>query len=163
MSVCFDDQQEAAFQKLLRRYDEGDSRVLPGLTFAQETFGAISPEVEAYMARRLGVSLAQLHQIATFYHMFHDVPCGRHLLTVCSSISCRLAGADDLLNHIKRRLNIAHAQTTDDGLFTLEVVECLGACHQAPALQVNGEFHGPMTRAKTDELLDRLAGGRERR
>jgi NADH-quinone oxidoreductase subunit E len=152
----FDEKSEKRFREILDGFPEGTSRVLPALNFAQEVFGAITPEVEEYMAERLSMPPARLREDLTFYHMYHRRPHGRYTLTVCNNISCNMLGSEELIEHLKERLGIDTGETTGDGLFTLEVAECIGACHQAPAFQVNGRFHGPLSLEEVDRLLERL-------
>lgn len=156
MNAEFDAASEKRFKEILEAFPEGTSRILPALYLAQETFGAITPEVEHYMAERLDVPAARLHEVLTFYHLYRKRPHGRYTLTVCNNISCNLLGSEGLLNHLKKRLGIGHGETSGDGLFTLEVAECIGACHQAPAFQVNGRFHGPLQLDEVDRLLEAL-------
>ncbi|MFC1572267.1 NAD(P)H-dependent oxidoreductase subunit E [Candidatus Eisenbacteria bacterium] len=157
MKTVFDAKGEELFQEILARFTLGNSRVLPTLHLAQAVFGAITPEVESYVADRLGLPISRVHEDVTFYHLYHPHPHGRYTLTICNNLSCLLCGSDALLAHLQKRLGIGPGETTEDGLFTLEVSECIGACHQAPAFQVNGRFHGPLNPAQVDELLDGLA------
>jgi len=159
VSLMFDTEHEERLREILEEFAEGTSRVLPVLNFAQEVFGAITPEVEAYLAERLDMPPARLREVLTFYHLYRKREHGRYTLTVCSNVSCSLLGADDLLTHLEERLGIGPGETTDDGLFTLETSECIGACHQAPAFQVNGRFYGPMSLDEVDRLLETLREG----
>jgi NADH-quinone oxidoreductase subunit E len=157
----FDRADEARFKETIEEFPEGTSRVLPVLHFAQEVFGAITPEVESYLAERLELPRARLHEVLTFYHLYRKSLHGRYTLTVCNNLSCHLLGSAGLLEHLEKRLGIGPGETTEDRLFTLEVSECIGACHQAPAFQVNGHFHGPLTLDEVDLLLKNLREGRE--
>lgn len=156
MSVAFTGEREYRFREILAEFCEGDSRILPALHYAQEVFGAITPEVEEYLAERLAVSRTRLREVCSFYHLFRSHRHGRYTITVCDNVVCRLAGSLDLLAVIEHRLAIRPGETTADGRFTLETVECLGACHQAPALQINGCFHGPLKPADLESMLDQL-------
>lgn len=157
MSVRFGKNAEERFRKILVEFDEGTCRVLPALNLAQEVFGAITPEVEEYMAERLGIPLQRLREVTTFYHMYRKHPHGRYTLTICNNLSCQLAGSRELIAHLGERLGAGPGETTRDGLFTIEVAECIGACQQAPAFQVDGRFHGPLPIGEIDRLLDELA------
>lgn len=161
MKSVFDKADEERFEETLEEFSEGTSRVLPVLHFAQEVFGAITPEVETYLAERLDIPLARLHEVLTFYHLYRKHPHGSYTLTVCNNLSCHLLGSEGLLEHLGKHLGIGPGETTEDGLFTLEVSECIGACHQAPAFQVNGHFYGPVTLDEIDLLLKSLREGRE--
>jgi NADH-quinone oxidoreductase subunit E len=158
VSVRFDKDGEERFQKILAEFTEGWSRVLPALHLAQEVFGAITPEVEVYMAERLDMPPARLREVLTFYHMYRKHPHGRYTLTICNNLSCELAGSRELLAHLGEKLGVAPGETTKDGLFTIEVAECIGACQLAPAFQVNGRFHGSLSLEEVDRLLEELAG-----
>jgi NADH-quinone oxidoreductase subunit E len=152
----FDTKQEEKLKEILEEFAEGTSRILPALNFAQEVFGAITPDVESFLAERLDMPPARLREVLTFYHLYHKSEPGRYTITVCNSLSCNLLGSEDLLTHLEKRLGVEPGGTTEDGLFTLETSECIGACHQAPAFQVNRRFYGPMSLDEVDQLLDRL-------
>jgi NADH:ubiquinone oxidoreductase subunit E len=154
--IGFDIKSEERFQEILEEFTEGTSRVLPALNLAQEVFGAITPEVEIYMAERLGIPLARLHEVLTFYHMYRKHRHGTYTLTVCKNLSCQLSGSTELLNSLRDRLGISPGETSSDSLFTIEVAECLGACHQAPAFQVDGRFYGSLSIEEVNNLIDRL-------
>jgi NADH:ubiquinone oxidoreductase subunit E len=156
VKIEFDEKTEERFDRILENFHEGTSRVLPALELAQEAFGAITPEVERYMADRLHIPLARLHEVLTFYHMFRKHPHGRYTLTVCNNLTCRLLGSAELLTHLRERLGIGPGETSGDGVFTIETAECLGACHQAPVFQIDGRFHGPLSLEEVDRLIDRL-------
>jgi len=91
-----------------------------------------------------------------YYSMLHRNPLGRYNLQVCTNVSCMVKGGEEILGHCKRRLGIGHKETTADGLFSLEEVECLGACCGAPAMQVNYDFYEDLTSEKIDALLKKL-------
>jgi NADH-quinone oxidoreductase E subunit len=134
------------------------SRLLAALYIAQEQYGWLSPEAIQRVANRLGLSAGQVYSTASFYTMFRLEPQGRYRIQVCEGLSCYLVGgAEPIIEHVARRLEITPGQTTPDGQFTLEVVECLAACDVAPALKVNDELHGHVTPDKIDELLAELA------
>ncbi len=157
MTVRFDEKHEKRLREILEEFPEGMSRIIPALNLAQEAFGAITPEVEEYMAVRLDVSQSQLHEDVTFYNLYRRKPHGRYTLTVCNDISCNILGSEPLLEHLKKRLGVEPGEVTSDGLFTIVVAECLGACDQAPVILVDGRPHGPLSPDDADRLLDRLA------
>ena len=126
--------------------------MLPILRLVQERFGAVSLEAEEWVAGLLEVSAAHVHEVVTFYTLFHREPIGRFHLQVCSNVSCWLRGSEQCLKQLSERLGIHPGQTTPDGKFTLSTVECLCACEMAPMLQLNDAYVGPLTPA----LLDRL-------
>jgi NADH-quinone oxidoreductase subunit E len=144
-------------EQILTRYPTKQAALLPVLWVAQETWGWISKEAAEEVARILEVSPAHVDGVLTFYTMYHLRPVGRHLIQVCTSISCHLLGAGRLLEHCRKRLGIGLEETTADGKFTLVEVECIAGCDRAPSIQVNDKYHEPMDVAKLDALLDRLS------
>lgn len=133
------------------------ARLLAALYLAQEQYGWLSPEAIERVASRLELSPGQVYTTASFYTMFKLAPRGKYLVQVCEGLSCYLAGgAEPILEHIARRLDIQPGETTPDGRFTLEVVQCLAACGTAPALRINDELYENMTFESIDELLERL-------
>lgn len=133
------------------------ARLLAALYLAQEQYGWLSPEAIERVASRLELSPGQVYTTASFYTMFKLAPRGKYLVQVCEGLSCYLAGgAEPILEHIARRLDIQPGETTPDGRFTLEVVQCLAACGTAPALRINDELYENMTFESIDELLEKL-------
>ncbi len=142
--------------RILARYPTKQAALLPILWVAQETWGWVSREAAEEVARIVEVPPAHVSGVLTFYTMYNLAPVGRHLLQFCTSISCHLAGAGDLLEHCRRRLGIDMGQTTPDGLFTLTEVECIAGCDRAPSMMVNDAYHEPMDPAKLDALIGSL-------
>lgn len=142
--------------RILARYPTKQAALLPILWVAQETWGWVSREAAEEVARIVEVPAAHVSGVLTFYTMFNLAPVGRHLLQFCTSISCHLAGAGDLVDHCRRRLGVELGQTTPDGKFTLAEVECIAGCDRAPSMMVNDAYHEPMDAPKLDALLDRL-------
>ena len=142
--------------RILARYPTKQAALLPILWVAQETWGWVSREAAEEVARIVEVPAAHVSGVLTFYTMFNLAPVGRHLLQFCTSISCHLAGAGDLVDHCRRRLGVELGQTTSDGKFTLAEVECMAGCDRAPSMMVNDAYHEPMDAPKLDALLDRL-------
>jgi NADH-quinone oxidoreductase subunit E len=131
--------------------------LLAALYLAQEQHGWLSPEAIRRVATRLELSPGQVYSTASFYTMFKLEPQGKYLVQVCEGLSCYLVGgAEPIIQHIVQRLKIRPGETTPDGKFTLEVVQCLAACGTAPALRINDELYENMTPKAIDELLDRL-------
>ena len=142
--------------RILARYPTKQAALLPILWVAQETWGWVSREAAEEVARIVEVPPAHVSGVLTFYTMYNLAPVGRHLLQFCTSISCHLAGAGQLLDHCRRRLGIDMNQTTPDGKFTLTEVECIAGCDRAPSMMVNDAYHEPMDAARLDALLERL-------
>ncbi len=142
-----------AFEELLRRYPVKRSALLPTLRLVQEQEGWISREAIEHVAALLELTPAQVHDTASFYTMFRLKPGGRTTIEVCTTLSCALGGAEELLHHACRRLGIEPGGTTQDGKFTVKEVECLAACGGAPAVQVDGEWLEHATAADLDRVL----------
>jgi NADH-quinone oxidoreductase subunit E len=147
----------ARIEKILTRYPTKQAALLPVLWVAQETWGWISKESAEEVARILGLPPSHVDGVLTFYTMYNLRPVGRHLVQVCTSISCHLAGADKLIDRCRRRLGIDLEGTTPDGAFTMVEVECIAGCDRAPSIMVNDTYYEPMDEAKLDALLDRLS------
>jgi NADH-quinone oxidoreductase subunit E len=143
----------------VRRYppERKASAMIPALRIGQEIFGHLSPAVQRLAAERLGTSPARAEEVATFYVMFHTRPVGRHLVEVCTNVSCCLAGGERIFQHLRRKLGVENGGTTADGRFTLREVECLAACGTAPAMLVDEEMHERLTPADVDRILGSLA------
>ncbi len=156
--MTFSPDLEAKLQKLLSHYPEGRKRsaVVPMLMYAQDEVGSVTPELIEEVARRTGTSPLQIDEVVTYYSMLHRKPLGKHHIQVCTNISCLLTGGAELWEHACKRLGIGHREVTADGQFSLEEVECIGACSWAPAIQVNYDFHHDMTPEKLDRLIDEL-------
>jgi NADH-quinone oxidoreductase subunit E len=158
--VRFDEAMEAKIAEILQRYPTKRAAMLPVLWICQERYGWISPGVIEAVAARLGESPAFVEGVVSFYTMFHRTPPARYVLQLCVTLSCELCGAKTLAQHIKERLGIGFGEKTQDGMFQLVGVECLGACGGAPVLQVNEDYYENMTVEKLDELLAELAEGK---
>ena len=159
--MTFSPQLEAKFEKLLGNYPPGRQRsaLIPMLVYAQDEIGAVTQELAEELARRLGLTPIQVEEVVSYYSMLRRKPLGRHHIQICTNISCLLSGGAELWEHACRRLGIGNREATPDGRFSLEEVECIGACCWAPALQVNYDFHHHVTPEKLDRLVESLAGG----
>ena len=149
----FSSENEIKFQEYVTKYPKIDSVMLPALWLVQEQIGWISPEAMIYVADKLGKTPIQVYEVATFYTMFNLKPVGKYHIELCKTVSCMLCGSRELKKHIKETIGIDAGQTSDDGLFTLTEVECLGACGGAPMFALNGEYHEKLTKEKVDELI----------
>jgi NADH-quinone oxidoreductase subunit E len=155
--VEFTPEQLAEVRRLQALYPDPRGALLPVLHLAQEAFGHVSLEVERSVATLFGLSPAHVHEVVTFYTLYFRTPPGRHVVSVCHNLSCHLAGAQDVLAHLKARLGIEVGETTPDGRVTLLAVECLCACEAAPCLQLDDRYEGGLTPARVDALLEELA------
>ena len=120
----------------------------------QSHYGYLPQEVLKAVSRRIDVPLARLYTLATFYRSFSLTPRGKHEVCVCTGTACHVRGAKTILEHLQRSLGVKSGETTPDGEFTLVSVNCLGACALGPVMVVDGEYHGKMTVAKTDEVIE---------
>jgi NADH-quinone oxidoreductase subunit E len=147
-------------REIIGRYPRPKSALIPLLHLAQEQEGLVSRDAMAQIAELLGVTAAEVYGTASFYEMFKFEPIGRYCINICTNISCQLVGAWELLEHAEHTLGVKAGSTTDDGMFTLEDVECIAACTEAPALQVNYRYRYKVTPNGFDELVDDLSEGR---
>lgn len=154
--IKFSDESFALVQKLMKRYPEGrhKSALLPILHIAQAEFnGWLSAPVMDYIAGIMKIQPIEVYEVASFYSMFNLKPVGKCIIEVCRTSSCWLLGAEDVIKHIEKKLNIKVGETTDDGMFSLKGVECLGSCGTAPMMQVGADYYENLTLDKVDNLL----------
>jgi NADH-quinone oxidoreductase subunit E len=156
----FDANMETEIKRILKRYPEGDggAALLPVLWLCQERWGWISPGVMRTVSQRLDLSPAFVESVTSFYTMYQLNPPGKYLLQVCTTLSCQLCGTSGLVEHLKEKLGIDFGETTADGRFTLVDVQCLGACGEAPVIQINNDYYTDLTVDSLDEILDGLDG-----
>ncbi len=150
----------ATAKEIMGRFPRVRSALIPLLHLAQEQDGYVTDDAMAHIAELIGITPAEVYGTATFYEMLKFEPVGRYCVNVCTNIACQLDGAWELLEHAEERLGVKAGGTTPDGLFTLEDVECIAACTEAPALQVNYRYRYKVTNADLDRLLDDLRAGR---
>ena len=156
--MTFSPELEARFDKLLKSYPPGRQRsaLIPMLLYAQDEVGCVSDELIEEVAKRVGVTTLVVNEVMSYYTMLHREPRGKYHVQVCTNISCMLRDGDKLYDHACKKLGIGHKGVTPDGTFSLEEVECMGACSWAPAIQVNYDFHHFVTPEKLDAIIDGL-------
>jgi NADH-quinone oxidoreductase subunit E len=156
--MTFSPELEARFAKLLESYPPGRTRsaVIPMLLYAQDEVGHISHELIEEVAKRCRVTPLQVDEVVGYYSMLHRKPQGKHHVQVCTNISCLLVGGEELYQHASKTLGVGNKEVTADGQFSLEEVECIGACSWAPAIQMNYDFHHQVTPEKLDKLIEDL-------
>ncbi|PYX42069.1 MAG: NAD(P)H-dependent oxidoreductase subunit E, partial [Acidobacteria bacterium] len=132
----FSDEFETRFTMMARHYPTKRSVLVPALLYAQDEIGYLSDEVIQEIARRLELTELDVRNVISYYSMLTTKPRGKYNVQVCTNIACMLRGGEELFAHCRKKLGIGHKQTTQDGRFTLEEVECIGACSWAPAVQV---------------------------
>lgn len=155
--LAFSAKAEERLRKLLTRYPTKQAALLPTLWIAQEEWGWISREAVDYVASRLGLTSAFVWGVVTFYTMYNRAPVGKHLIQVCTSISCHLNGAEEVFHECRKKLGgLKPGETSADGKFTVVEVECLAQCDKAPAVMVNGDDYERITLDKLDAFLAEL-------
>ena len=154
--MTFSPELENKFARMLTIYPAGRERsaVVPMLLYAQDETGSISRELIEEVARRCKVTPLQVDEVVGYYSMLHRKAMGKFHVQVCTNISCLLVGGAELYEHAKHKLGVGHKEVTADGQFSLEEVECMGACSWAPAVQINYDFHHRVTPAALDQLID---------
>src|SRR5215469_6126489 len=150
------EQSKQRMRDLAAKYPVARSAVLPALHVVQQIEGYITPEGLQAVATVLNLTVDDVKSVATFYTMYYHRPHGQKVVSVCTGISCYLRNCDPLVEHLEQRLGIKRGETTADGNFALECVECLASCGTAPVLQVNGEFVENVTLKLADDLVEQL-------
>jgi NADH-quinone oxidoreductase subunit E len=150
----FSEEFETRFAEMLTHYPTKRSVLVPTLLYAQDEVGFMSDEVVTELAQRLDLTELEVRNVISYYSMLTTKPRGKYNVQVCTNIACMLRGGEELFDYCRKRLGIGNKDTTPDGLFSLEEVECIGACSWAPAVQVNYDFHENLTNGKMEQLLD---------
>ena len=140
----------------LAQYPRAKSAILPALTIAYRQVGHVDDDIYGDIARIIKISTLEVAEAATFYTMFAKKPRGKYLLQVCHNLSCALLGADSLVDYLYEKLGIKVGETTEDNMFTLVTVECLGSCATAPMTQINDDYYENLTRERVDQILEEL-------
>jgi NADH-quinone oxidoreductase E subunit len=156
MSPEFSEQTKKTIAEIVERYPQKEAALLPVLHVAQKEFGYISSSTEKSVAELLQIKPAKVHEVVTFYTMYNRKPVGKYHIQICANLSCSMMGAGTLIDHLSAKLGIQPGETTDDGRFTLSLVQCLGSCEVAPSMMVNFDYHGNLDQTKIDEILDNL-------
>jgi NADH-quinone oxidoreductase subunit E len=152
--VRFSEQFESRFTEMLKHYPTKRSVLVPTLLYAQDEIGFLSDEAISELAGRLELTELEVRNVISYYSMLTTHPRGKYNVQVCTNIACLLRGGEELFEHCENKLGVKHKETTADGLFSLEEVECIGACSWAPAVQVNYDFYENLTMEKLDQVLD---------
>jgi NADH-quinone oxidoreductase subunit E len=156
MVLQFNEQQMTECKRLVARYPEGKqkSALLPILHLAQESFdGWLSTETMDYVASILSIEPIEVYEVASFYSMYNLKPVGKFVFEVCQTGPCMISGSDNIITYIQQQLDIKPGETTKDGIFTLKLVECLGACGYAPMMQVGKIYKEHLTKEKVDTII----------
>ncbi len=148
------EQLDKFFDEKMKDYPTRRSFLVPMLLYTQDELGCLSDEAIAHIAQKTDLTELEVRNVISYYSMLTTKPRGRYNVQVCTNVCCMLRGADDIFEHCRQKLGIGHKGTTADGVFSLEEVECMGACSWAPAMQVNYDFHENLTDEKVDKILE---------
>ena len=158
--TIFSPELAARFDRLVTLYPLKRSALVPMLLYAQDEIGYVSDAVISELAERIGILENDVRSVLSYYSMLRTKPAGKYNVQVCTNISCMLRDGYGILEHCKKKLGIGHKEVTPDGLFSLEEVECIGACCWAPAVQVNYDFYDDLTIEKMDQVIEDYKAGR---
>jgi NADH-quinone oxidoreductase subunit E len=151
----FSEELEARFADMLTHYPVKRSVLVPFLLYVQDELGCLTDEAIQEIADRLEITPLEVRNVISYYSMLRTKPAGKYNVQVCTNISCLLRGGEEILEHTKKKLGVAQNHgITPDGMFSVEEVECIGACSWAPAMQVNYDFHENLTPEKVDEIIE---------
>ena len=150
----FSDEFETRFAEMVPHYPTKRSALVPMLLYIQDELGALTDEAIHEIAQRVELSDLEVRDVISYYSMMRRHPIGKYNFQICTNVSCLLRGGEDIFDHCKRKLGVGHKESTPDGLFHVEEVECIGACSWAPAMMLNYEFIENLTPQKIDELID---------
>jgi NADH-quinone oxidoreductase E subunit len=156
MTVAFKPEVKKEFEDIAARYAQRRAALLPALWLAQREFGWISTDAMKAVAELVGCSPAQVLETASFYTMYRKQKPGRHHLQVCRTLSCLLAGAEEVQKKVRDKLGIEDGETTKDGMFSYQEVECLASCHTGPCMRVNDEYYENLTPEGVAKLIEDL-------
>ncbi len=156
MEIVFDADELQRVEHYKSLYPDPKSAIMPVLWMAQKKFGWLSEEVMRYVGELMNLPYAHVLGVATFYTMYFKKPMGRYHIQVCTNVSCMLRGGDKIYDHLKSRFSIGHNERTADGTYSLEEVECMGACGGAPMIAINEDYHENLDMSKVDALVSSL-------
>lgn len=156
MATQFNVESEKKIAELLGEYHDNQAALLPVLFIAQDQFGYINQQTIDLVASRLELDPLHVKSVVSFYTMYQKKPVGKYHIQLCKTLSCALAGTPTILNHIKNKLGINAGEVTEDGKFSIELVECLAMCGSAPSMIINKDSYENLTPEKVDEILDGL-------
>ena len=149
------------FDEKMKNYPIRRSFLVPMLLYTQDELGYLSHEAIGYVAQKVGLTELEVRNVVSYYSMLTTKPRGKFNVQVCTNISCMLRGAEEIFGHCQKKLGIGPRGTTPDGIFSLEEVECIGACSWAPAMQVNYDYHEKLTAETVDKILESYANKAE--
>jgi NADH-quinone oxidoreductase E subunit len=156
MEIKFDEQELLAVEKIKAKYPTEQSALMGVLWLAQKKFGWISNDVMAYIAGLLNLSPSHVEGVARFYTMYFKKPMGKYHIQVCTNVSCMLRGGENIWDYFKDKLSVGHMEVTSDGKYSLEEVECMGACGGAPMIAINEDYYENITIDRIEQLIRTL-------
>lgn len=156
MEIKFNDEELQKLENIKKKYPDPKAALMPALWMAQRKFGWLSDDVQQYIADLLELPFSHVHGVATFYTMYFKQPMGKYHIQVCTNVSCMLREGKKIYEYISKKLNIGNMEVTADGKFSLEEVECMGACGYAPMMAINEDYYENLTIDKVDSILNNL-------
>jgi len=156
MAVKFSEEVLKEYEEIASHYPDRKATLLPALWLAQREFGYISEETMEYIAELVGVPYTRVYEVVEFYTMYQKKKPGKYHLQLCQTLSCYLVGAEEIRNYIEEKLNLKPGEVTPDGLFSFQLVECLGSCHTAPVVQINDDYYENLNVEKFDQIIKEL-------
>ncbi len=156
MCECIDNRLKKEMQEIMKQYKVEKDNLIPILNEVQEKYGYIPKIAQLEISNYLGIPMAEIYGVVTFYSRFTLEPKGKYNISVCLGTACFVKGSQKILDRLKERLKIEEGKTTDDGKFSIDTTRCVGACGIAPVFTVNDEVYGKATVKKLDEVLDKL-------
>lgn len=156
MAIQFKESVLKEYEEIVTHYPDKKATLLPALWLAQREFGYISEEVMEYIASLVGVPYSRVYEVVEFYTMYQKKKPGKYHLQMCQTLSCYLRGAEEIRDYIEQKLNLKPGEITPDGMFSFQLVECLGSCHTAPVVQINDDYYENLNVEKFDQIIQAL-------
>ena len=155
-NISFSDEELKRIENIKSHYPEQKAAIMPVMWMAQKKWGWISKDVMMYIGELLSLPYSHVEGVASFYTMYFKKPMGKYHIQVCTNVSCMLREGEAIYKYMSGKLGIGHMERTDDGIFSLEEVECMGACGGAPMIAVNEDFYENIKIEQIDEFLASL-------
>lgn len=156
MKIYFSDDDRIEIEKIESKYYDKQAALMPVLWYSQEKFGCLSDEVLKLVALTLDLELSHVTGVVSFYTMFIKKPMGKHHIQVCTNVSCMLRGGNQVYQHVSNILEIGNNECASDGAFSLEEVECMGACGSAPVIAINEDYYENVDIDQVNKIIDSL-------
>lgn len=156
MNIEFTAEELQLVKQHIAKYPDQKAAIMPILWMAQKKWDWLSKDVLKYVAEIMELPVSHVEGVASFYTMYFKKPMGKYHIQVCTNVSCMLRKGVEIYKHVSDKLNVNHNETTEDGLFSIEEVECMGACGGAPMIAINEDYHENVDIEKVDELIDAL-------